>query len=100
MHTSHIKTARTDIKTLIKDAQDLFREASSTTGEKAEELRAKGLALLDSAMEKAQEVQAIAVEKGKVAAQTTDEFVHDHPWKAVGIATGIGLLAGLLMSRK
>lgn len=100
MLTSNIKTVRNDMKTLVKDAQDLFREAGLATGEKAEELRAKGLAMLDSAMEKAHEIQAVAVEKGKVAAQSTDEFVHEHPWKAVGIAAGVGLLVGLLISRK
>ena len=100
MLTSNIKTVRNDMKTLVKDAQELFREAGLATGEKAEELRARGLVLLDKAMEKAQEVQTVAVEKGKVAAQSTDEFVHEHPWKAVGIAAGIGLLVGMLISRK
>ncbi|HJV86443.1 MAG TPA: DUF883 family protein [Noviherbaspirillum sp.] len=88
------------MKTLVKDAQELFREASHTTGEKAEELRARGLVMLDTAMEKAQEVQAAAIEKGKAAAHTTDEFVHDHPWKAVGIAAGVGLIVGMLISRR
>jgi ElaB/YqjD/DUF883 family membrane-anchored ribosome-binding protein len=100
MLTSNIKTVRNDMKTLVKDAQELFREASTVTGEKADELRASGLVLLDRAMEKAQEVQAVAVEKGKVAAQNTDEFVHEHPWKAVGIAAGIGLVIGMLISRR
>ncbi|MGH8807187.1 MAG: DUF883 family protein [Noviherbaspirillum sp.] len=100
MTTSNIKTVRNDMKTLVKDAQELFREAGNVTGDKAEELRAKGLVLLDRAMEKAQEVQAVAIEKGKVAAQGTDEFVHEHPWKAVAISAGIGMLVGLLISRK
>jgi len=100
MLTSNIKTVRNDMKTLVKDAQELLREASLTTGDKAEELRAKGLALLETAMEKAHEVQAVAMEKGKVAAQNTDEFVHAHPWKAVGIAAGVGLLLGMLISRR
>lgn len=100
MVTSNIKTVRNDMKTLVKDAQELFHEAALASGGKAEELRAKGLELLDVAMEKAQELQAVAVEKGKVAAHSTDEFVHEHPWKAVGIAAGVGLLVGLLISRK
>ena len=37
---------------------------------------------------------------GKEAAQTTDEFVHEHPWKAVGIAAGVGLIVGLLIGRR
>lgn len=100
MLTNNIKTVRNDMKTLVRDAQELFREASLATGEKAEELRNKGLVMLDAAMEKAQQIQAVAVEKGKEAAQTTDEFVHEHPWQAVGIAAGIGLVVGLLIGRR
>jgi ElaB/YqjD/DUF883 family membrane-anchored ribosome-binding protein len=100
MLTNNIKTVRNDMKTLVKDAQELFREASLATGEKADELRNKGLVMLDAAMEKAQHLQAVAMEKGKVAAQTTDEFVHEQPWKAVGIAAGIGLVVGLLIGRR
>lgn len=100
MLTSNIKTVRNDMKALVKDAQELLREASLASGEKAEELRARGLALLETAMEKAHEVQAVALEKGKAAAQSTDEFVHEHPWKAVGIAAGVGLVIGMLISRR
>lgn len=100
MLTANIKTVRNDMKTLVKDAQELFREASHATGERADELRARGLVLLDTAMEKAQEVQAIALEKGKAAAHTTDEFVHEHPWKSIGIAAGAGLVIGMLISRR
>jgi ElaB/YqjD/DUF883 family membrane-anchored ribosome-binding protein len=100
MLTSNIKTVRNDMKTLMEDAQELFREATQSTGTKAEELRSKGLELLDTAMGKAQEVQALALEKGKEVAQTTDEYVHENPWKAVGIAAGVGLIVGMLVSRK
>ncbi|KRB94107.1 DUF883 family protein [Noviherbaspirillum sp. Root189] len=100
MLNSNIKTVRNDMRTLIKEAQDLFREATQSTGGKADELRAKGLSLLDTAMDRAQEVQGIAVEKSKVAAQSTDEFVQTNPWKAVGIAAGAGLVVGLLLSRR
>ncbi|MEN3294797.1 MAG: hypothetical protein V7642_4050 [Burkholderiales bacterium] len=100
MLESNIKTARSDMKTLVRDAQDLFREATSSTGVKAEELREKGLMLLDAAMEKAQEVQAAALETGKEVAQTADEYVHQNPWKAVAISSAVGLLVGMLLARK
>ena len=100
MLTSNIKTTRNDMKTLMQEAQELFREATSATGDRAEELRDKGLILLDAAMEKAQELQGVALEKGKKAARATDEFVHENPWKAVAISAGIGLLIGMLISRR
>jgi ElaB/YqjD/DUF883 family membrane-anchored ribosome-binding protein len=100
MLTNNIKTVRTDMRSLIRDAQELFREASLSTGGKAEELRSRGLALLDAAMEKAHEVQSVAVERSKVAALSADEYVRANPWQAVGAAAGVGLLLGLLLSRR
>ena len=100
MLTTNIKTVRNDMNTLVKDAQELFREAGLATGHKADELRAQGLKLLESATEKAHELQAVAVQKGKAAAHTTDEFVHEHPWKSIGIAAGVGLVIGMLISRR
>lgn len=100
MPNPSIKTVRNDMKSLIEDARELFREASQNTGEKADDLRARGMTLLDGAMEKAHEVQIIALEKGKAAAHGADEFVHKKPWQAVGVAAGVGLVIGLLISRR
>ena len=32
-------------------------------------------------------------------ARQADDFVHEHPWQAVGIAAGVGLVLGLFLSR-
>ncbi len=100
MKASTLKTTRSDMKTLVKDAQDLFREAASATGDRADELRTRGLQLLDSAVSKAQEVQTVAIETGKEIAEKTDDYVHENPWRAVAISAGIGVVLGLLVSRK
>lgn len=100
MLSSNLKTVRTDMKTLVKDAQDLFREATTATGEKAEMLRNQGLTLLDTAVTKAQEVQAAAIETGKEMAESADTYVQENPWKAVAISAGVGVLIGMLIARK
>lgn len=100
MLTSNLKTGRTDMKTLVQDAQDLFREATSATGMKADELRSKGMALLETAMTKAQDVQAAAVETGKEMATNADDYVHENPWRAVAVSATVGVLVGLLIARK
>jgi len=100
MQESTIKTVRTDMRTLMRDAQELLREAANSSGDKADELRARGMQLLEAATAKAQELQATAVRTGKEVAHTTDEFVKENPWKAVAISAGIGVLVGMLIARR
>ncbi len=40
------------------------------------------------------------MERSKEAARATDEYVHDHPWQAVGVAAGVGFLLGMLIARR
>ncbi len=46
------------------------------------------------------DMQAILTERTKEYARTTDVYVRDNPWQAVGIAAGIGLIIGLFMGRR
>ena len=36
---------------------------------------------------------------GKAATQYADQSVREHPWRAIGVAAGMGILIGLLMRR-
>ncbi|WP_087039612.1 DUF883 family protein [Caballeronia arvi] len=35
----------------------------------------------------------------RAASETTDDFVHDNPWKAIALAAVAGLVIGMLASR-
>ena len=89
-----------DVKLVLADAEDLLKAAAASTGEKAAELRERAAVALKRAKEKVQDIQDVVVEKSKVVARATDDYVHDNPWKAVGIAAGLGFLIGLLVNRK
>ena len=97
---SAISNTQTDVKTLVKDAQTLLTAAAALTGEKAEELRGRGMQLLDVAMGKASQVQGQALVKGKELAHTADVYVKDNPWRTIAAAAGIGLLVGVILGRK
>jgi ElaB/YqjD/DUF883 family membrane-anchored ribosome-binding protein len=48
-------------------------------------------------------LQAAAHDMERAAEDTVREMngrVHDNPWTAVGIAAGVGLIAGILLSRR
>ncbi|VVE84647.1 DUF883 family protein [Pandoraea sputorum] len=89
-----------DIKSVLADAEDLLKQAANTGGERAAELSAKALALLEQAREKATNVQVVVIEKSKQAARATDDYVHEHPWQAASVGIGFGMLLGLLLGRK
>ena len=44
------------------------------------------------------EIQEAVMVKTREAAANTDQYVHDNPWKVVGIAGGLGFLLGLLLA--
>lgn len=92
--------ANTDVKALVKDAQSLLSAAASLTGNKADELRERGMELLDQALGKASKYQDQAKVKGKELAQATDVYVKDNPWRTVAVAAGVGLLLGVILGRK
>ena len=43
------------------------------------------------------QIQESVTTKSKAAAEATDAYVHENPWKVVGMAAGLGLIVGLLL---
>ena len=80
------------VKTSLNDAESLLREAASSTGDKATELRERAMTSLKRTREALYEAQDAVFERGRKAARATDDYVHDNPWQAIGIAgvTGAG----------
>jgi ElaB/YqjD/DUF883 family membrane-anchored ribosome-binding protein len=96
----NLDNVQTDVKTLVKDAQSLLTAAASLTGEKAEEMRTRGMQLLDQAMGKGKEYQGQALVRGKELAHTADVYVKDNPWRTIAAAASVGLLVGVILGRK
>ena len=89
-----------DLKIVISDAEELLRATASQAGDKVFAAREKIQDSLRQAKVKLAEVEDVLIDRGKEAARATDEYVHDHPWGAVGIAAGVGLVIGMLISRR
>jgi ElaB/YqjD/DUF883 family membrane-anchored ribosome-binding protein len=89
-----------DFKSVISDAEELLKATANQSGERLVALRAKLEDSLRSATEHVLEAEQVLVERTREAARATDRFVQDNPWKTAGIAAAIGLLIGLLVSRR
>ncbi len=89
-----------DLKVVISDTEELLRATAGAAGEKAGELRERIAIRLRDAKERLADIEAAVVDKTKAAARATDDFVHEDPWKAVGVAAAIGLTLGVLIGRR
>lgn len=89
-----------DLKNLSKDAKALANEAKSDAYEKTGELSKKCSEFLNSAVAAAKEVPSIAATRTKEVAASTDEYVHEKPWRAVTISAGIGILLGIMFAKR
>ena len=89
-----------DMKVVMADAEELLRATASAAGEKVSAARMRMEDSLRSARVKVAEAQEVMADRAKAAAQATDDYVHAHPWKAVGFAAAIGMIVGMLISRR
>jgi ElaB/YqjD/DUF883 family membrane-anchored ribosome-binding protein len=90
----------TDMRIVIADAEELLRATAGQVGEKAVVARERIQESLRVAKDKLARAEEVVIDKTKAAARATDDYVHDHPWGAVGIAAAVGLVMGMLISRR
>jgi ElaB/YqjD/DUF883 family membrane-anchored ribosome-binding protein len=69
------------LRAVAQEAEELLQATADQTGARVEELRERAKDALE-------------------AARGIDDQVRKNPWAAVAIAAGVGLVIGLLLSRK
>ena len=89
-----------DMKVVVSDAEEILRATAGVAGEKVGELRERIIDRLRDAKVRIADAEEMLVDRTKAAARATDDYVNDNPWRAVGIAAGIGLLVGIIISRR
>jgi len=89
-----------DLKAVMHDAEALLRATSAQTGEKIQEVRARAEESLRHAKVRVSQAEEEAMKRARELADATEGYVKDNPWQSVGIAAGIGLVLGILLSRR
>lgn len=89
-----------DLKAVLADAEELLRATKDAAGERVSAARARAEATIGKARAKLASIDDMVVERAKDAAKTADDYVHEHPWNAVGMAAAAGLVVGILLARK
>jgi ElaB/YqjD/DUF883 family membrane-anchored ribosome-binding protein len=96
--TTHEANQRlaSDLKLVMRDAEDLLKATAGEAGEKVKEVRSRLSTALASAKATCEKLQDKTLE----AAKATDHVIREHPYESIGVAFGVGLLIGVLVGRR
>ena len=85
-----------DLKEVVRDGEELLRAGAEELGERGSAAREK----LVAALEIAKETQRRLQERAVAGAKAADNYIRSKPYQAIGVAFGVGMLLGLLASRR
>jgi ElaB/YqjD/DUF883 family membrane-anchored ribosome-binding protein len=98
---SNIKNvASAEIQNLIADVEDLVARIADLKDEDVVRVRSRVLRAVGTAKESLAESADNLRRQAQRAATTADDFIHDSPWQAVGIAALVGAVVGILATRR
>ena len=86
----------TDLKRIVNDSEEILHATKDAVGEKAHEVRERLTKALESAKRTCRRLEDKAIEGAKAA----DRTIRDHPYQSLGVAFGVGLLIGVLVTRR
>ena len=89
-----------DLEAVVRDAEALVKATAGQGNDKLQEVRARAEETLKQARSRIDAAEDDALRQVKELAGAAEGYVRDNPWRAVGMAAGVGLLVGLLLGRR
>ena len=90
----------TSLREMVDEADHLLKTAQRGGSEQFAIARDKFEAQLSRARSELEALEDAAAYSVRRAARAADGAMHDHPYAAAGLAAGIGMLLGMLITRR
>jgi ElaB/YqjD/DUF883 family membrane-anchored ribosome-binding protein len=100
MTTAQREKLLSDLKVVVADADELVKITAGNAEDEARDVAVRLQRRMNHVKDEMAHIQAVAVAKARAIGQSTDGYVHENPWKAIGIAAGLGVTIGLLAGRR
>ena len=94
------QTLVNDLKGVVGDAEDLLKEVANSTAEEFAAARTKVEARLGEVKSGFDDARTAFTQQARCAADATNQYVRENPWKVIGVAALAGLIAAFLYSRR
>lgn len=89
-----------ELQRTIGEAESWLKQAASQEPGQPSDLRARFEDTLHTARTDLLKLEDSMLARTRLAAQTADHYVKDNPWKGVALGAALGVITGMLISRK
>jgi len=83
---------------VVNETEQLLKTVATAGGEQVGAMCASAEQNLANAKLRLREFQHAATDKVGEATKSTDAYVHEHPWQAIGVAAGFAVVASVVVS--
>jgi ElaB/YqjD/DUF883 family membrane-anchored ribosome-binding protein len=98
--TNSTKGLADSVRHMVDEADQFLKVAAESGDAKFDSVRGKFVDRVRRMRENLDDLESEAVHQTRRAARRADHVVRAHPYQAIGIAAAVGLLIGLLGSRR
>lgn len=97
---SHAENLRAELKSLADTLEEVLNSSGDKSKAELDKLRSKAEdALKDTRARLSEAGDKLAHQTKQIAGQA-DEYVRDNPWAGVGIGAAVGVVLGVLLTRR
>jgi ElaB/YqjD/DUF883 family membrane-anchored ribosome-binding protein len=95
--TDHL---RAELKSLTDTLEEVLNSSSEKSKEELSKLRTKAERALHESRHRLGETSDIIAKQTREAASKADDYVRENPWTGVGIGAAVGVVLGVLLTRR
>lgn len=88
-----------ELRNVVDQAEELLRAIGEDGSDVVSQLRARVFDAVDTAKTRLSDLEEQAAGATQQAASSVEEYIRANPWTTVGVAVGVGLLVGALLTR-
>lgn len=91
---------RAELKNLADTLEEVLNSSTDKSKEELGKLRSKAESVLKDSRVRLSNTSDAIVKQTRETAARADEYVRENPWTGVGIGAAVGLVVGVLLSRR
>jgi ElaB/YqjD/DUF883 family membrane-anchored ribosome-binding protein len=94
--TANVKDYATDeMRAFLADVEDLVKKVANVSDADVARLRGRVTGAIGDVRQTIGDTTESLRERARMAVAVTDDYVHDRPWTAIGLAAAVGVIVGV-----